>query len=113
MINDIHSMRNVREGLLSAPRPGNALKEYDPEVQSLVERAAACLILARTGKGGEAARAADDLTRRATAELLRAAGGSVDTRFALMVTARLVELEAELVQVRAASRVQGGSEGRS
>ncbi|WP_406738525.1 hypothetical protein OG365_24205 [Streptomyces sp. NBC_00853] len=113
MINEIHSMRNVREGLFSAPTPGNALKEYDPEAQSLVERAAACLILARAGQGDEAARKADDLTRRATAELLRAAGGSVDTRFALMVTARLVELEAELVQVRAASRVQDGSEGRS
>ncbi|WP_314251011.1 hypothetical protein [Streptomyces sp. DSM 40907] len=113
MINDIPSMRNVREGLFSAPTPGNALREYDPEAQSLVERAAGSLILARSGQGEEAAREADNLTRRATAELLHAAGGSVDTRFALMVTARLVELEAELCQLRAASLGQDASEGRS
>ncbi|MGW4505808.1 hypothetical protein ACWENO_14340 [Streptomyces sp. NPDC004436] len=102
MINDTRHMRNVNHCLFSAAEAGNALKEYDPDAQTLVERAAARLVHARAGQRNESVQQADDLTRAATAELLRAAGGSVDVRFALMIAARLVELEAELIQARAA-----------
>ncbi|MET9318848.1 hypothetical protein ABZX75_01400 [Streptomyces sp. NPDC003038] len=113
MINDIHHMRNVNQCLFTAAEAGNALKEYDPKAQELVERAAGRLASARVGQGDGAAQEADDLTRAATAELLGAAGGSVSVRFALMVAARLVELEAELIQARATSVGESGIEGRS
>ncbi|THA38156.1 hypothetical protein [Streptomyces sp. A1547] len=113
MINDIHKMRNVNLPLFSTTEVGNALHEYDPDAQKLVARAARALDFARTGQEDDAAQEADDLTRSATAELLRAAGGSVSVRFALMITARLVELEADLIQARATSRGESGIEGRS
>ncbi|MFF7613556.1 hypothetical protein [Streptomyces lavendulae] len=113
MINDIHRMRNVNRPLFSTAEVGNALQEYDPAAQELVARAARILTYARAGQEGEAAQKADDLTRAATAELLRAAGGSVSVRFALMVTARLVELEAELIQARGAVDGERGIEDRS
>ncbi|WP_327413905.1 hypothetical protein [Streptomyces sp. NBC_01233] len=113
MINDIHHMRNVNRCLFSTAEAGNALKEYDPEAQELVEHAAGRLVLARAGQRDDVAQEADELTRAATAELLRAAGGSVSVRFALMVAARLVELETELIQARAAATGEPGIGGRS
>ncbi|MEW1799196.1 hypothetical protein ACIGO7_07540 [Streptomyces virginiae] len=112
MINDIHKMRNINQPLFTA-EVGNALQEYDPAAQKLIARAARVLDIARADQEDEAAQEADDLTRAATGELLRAAGGSVSVRFALMVTARLVELEAELIRARATSRGDSGIEGRS
>lgn len=113
MINDIHKMRNVNLTLFSTEGVGNALQEYDPDAQELIARAAKVLNYARAGQEEEAVHKADDLTRAATAELLRAAGGSVSVRFALMVTARLVELEADLIQARAPFNGEHGIEGRS
>ncbi|MFE3577907.1 hypothetical protein [Streptomyces vinaceus] len=113
MINGIRHMRNINQCLFSTVETGNALKEYDPKAQDLVERAAGRLALARAGQGDDVAQEADDLTRAATAELLCAAGGSVSVRFALMIAARLVELETALIQARAAAIGEPGTGGRS
>ncbi|MFD5427453.1 hypothetical protein [Streptomyces sp. NPDC127084] len=94
-------MRNINRNLFKGlPASANALEEYDSDAAELVREAAQYLFKARRDSDEEALKEASDLTLQAAAELMGQAGGSVYVRFPIMVTARLVELEAVLLAVK-------------
>ncbi|MEU4166098.1 hypothetical protein AB0F46_04330 [Streptomyces sp. NPDC026665] len=97
-MNDIRSMRNINRNLFEGvPATANALAEYDSEAARLVSEAAHHLVKARRDSDPQALNEASHATFLAAAELLNQAGGSVYVRFPIMITARLVELEAALL----------------
>ena len=100
-MNDIQSMRNINRNLFDVPASANALEEYDSDVAELVREAAALLFKARRDNDGAALNEAYNLTLVAAADLMKGAGSSVYVRTHLMVTARLVELEAALLAAAA------------
>ncbi|WP_328403890.1 hypothetical protein OHS70_33960 [Streptomyces sp. NBC_00390] len=95
MINDFHSMRNINRCLFDTPLDANALGEYDSDAAREIREAAKQLTHARSHDDATARQAADNHARHAAAHLLHGAGASVSVRFALMLTARMVELEAD------------------
>jgi hypothetical protein len=105
-MNDIQSMRNINRNLFDVPASANALEEYDSDVAELVREAAAHLFKARRDNDGAALNEAYNLTLIAASDLMKGAGSSVYVRTHLMVTARLVELEAALL----AAETKTGSE---
>ncbi|MFJ4939782.1 hypothetical protein ACIP8U_38815 [Streptomyces pseudovenezuelae] len=100
-MNDIRTMRNINRNLFDVPASANALEEYDSDVADLVREAARHLFKARRDNDGAALNEAYDLTLLATSDLMKGAGGSVYVRTHIMVTARLVELEAALLAAEA------------
>ncbi|MDQ0601932.1 hypothetical protein QF037_006277 [Streptomyces canus] len=100
-MNDIRAMRSINRNLFDVPVSANALEEYDPDVAQLVREAAAHLFKARRDNEGTALNEAYNLTLLAAAGLMESAGSSVYVRTHLMVTARLVELEAALLAAEA------------
>ncbi|MEV7279764.1 hypothetical protein [Streptomyces sp. NPDC093111] len=105
MTNPYQVMRNIYENLFEGEEEesADALAEYDPEAAELVREAARSLYAARsTGNAADFAQA-DTLTHEAAALLLLGGGSSVYVRFPVMVTARLVELEASLLAARGQS----------
>ena len=100
-MNDIQSMRNINRNLFDVPASANALQEYDSDVAELVREAAAHLFKARRDNDGAALNEAYNLTLIAASDLMKGAGSSVYVRTHLMVTARLVELEAALLAAEA------------
>jgi hypothetical protein len=99
-MNPITAMRNINTNLFDVPPHSNALQEYDPLAADLVRQAAHQLYAARRDDDQAALNAASNLTFEAAAELLKQAGGTVYVRFPVMLTARLVELEAALLAVK-------------
>ncbi|MCK8431817.1 hypothetical protein G3I77_01910 [Streptomyces sp. D2-8] len=99
-MNDIRAMRNINHNLFDVPASANALEEYDCDVAELVREAAAHLFKARHNDGA-ALNEAYNLTLLAASDLMKGAGSSVYVRTHLMVTARLVELEAALLAAEA------------
>ncbi|MFG2022365.1 hypothetical protein [Streptomyces sp. NPDC048825] len=100
-MNPIPTMRNINRNLFDVPASADALEEYDSEAAALVRKAAKHLLKARRNNDQTALDKASNLTFQAAAELLGHAGGSVYVRFPIMITARLVELEAALLAVKA------------
>ncbi|MEH0412182.1 hypothetical protein [Streptomyces scabiei] len=100
-MNDIRTMRNINHNLFDVPASANALEEYDSDVAELVREAAAHLFKARHDNDGAALNEAYNLTLIAASDLMKGAGSSVYVRTHLMVTARLVELEAALLAAEA------------
>ncbi|MEU9405175.1 hypothetical protein AB0E08_05610 [Streptomyces sp. NPDC048281] len=100
-MNDIQAMRNINANLFDVPASANALEEYDSDVAELVRQAAAHLFKARRDNDGAALNEAYNLTLLAASDLMQGAGRSVYVRTHLMVTARLVELEAALLAAEA------------
>lgn len=100
-MNDIRTMRNINHNLFDVPASANALEEYDSDVAELVREAATHLFVARRDNDGTALNEAYNLTLLAASGLMSGAGSSVYVRTHLMVTARLVELEAALLAVEA------------
>ncbi|MFE7760663.1 hypothetical protein [Streptomyces sp. NPDC057438] len=100
-MNDIRTMRNINHNLFDVPASADALEEYDSEVAELVRTAAAYLFKARRDNDGAALNEAYNLTLLAASDLMKGAGSSVYVRTHLMVTARLVELEAALLAAEA------------
>ncbi|MEH0535801.1 hypothetical protein QBB31_14355 [Streptomyces scabiei] len=100
-MNDISAMRNINANLFDVPASANALEEYDPDVAEVVREAATHLFKARRDNDGAALNEAYNLTLLATSDLMKGAGSSVYVRTHLMVTARLVELEAALLAAEA------------
>ncbi|MDH6214072.1 hypothetical protein [Streptomyces pseudovenezuelae] len=100
-MNDIQSMRNINRNLFDVPASANALEEYDSDVAQLVREAAAHLFKARRDKDGAALNEAYNLTLIAASDLMKGAGSSVYVRTHVMVTTRLVELEAALLAAEA------------
>ncbi|WP_043676698.1 hypothetical protein [Streptomyces xylophagus] len=96
-MNDIQAMRNINHNLFDVPASANALEEYDSDVAALVREAAAHLFKARRDNDEAALNEAYNLTLIAASDLMKGAGSSVYVRTHLMVTARLVELEAALL----------------
>ncbi|MFB7829295.1 hypothetical protein [Streptomyces hydrogenans] len=95
MVNPINAMRNINCNLFEhLPDTADALLEYDPDAAGLVRKAAGALHAARHTHDTAGFEQADTLTRRAAAVLLAGAGSSVSVRYAVMIAARLVELEA-------------------
>ncbi|WSQ09014.1 hypothetical protein OG604_15220 [Streptomyces sp. NBC_01231] len=104
-MNDIRAMRNINHNLFDVPASANAFEEYDSEVAELVREAAVHLLKARRDNDGAALNEAYNLTLLAASDLMKGAGSSVYVRTHIMVTARLVELEAALLaaEVKTAS----------
>ncbi|MFF7469937.1 hypothetical protein [Streptomyces sp. NPDC008092] len=100
-MNDIQAMRNINHNLFDVPASANALEEYDSDVAELVREAAAHLFTARRDNDGAALNEAYNLTLIAASDLMTGAGGSVYVRTHIMVTTRLVELEAALLAAEA------------
>ncbi|MFC8671536.1 hypothetical protein ACFUEN_02535 [Streptomyces griseorubiginosus] len=100
-MNDIRTMRNINRNLFDVPASANALEEYDSDVADLVREAARHLFKARRDSDGAALNEAYNLTLLAASDLMKGAGGSVYVRTHIMVTARLVELEAALLAAEA------------
>ncbi|MEV4444680.1 hypothetical protein [Streptomyces mirabilis] len=96
-MNDISAMRSISRNLFDVPASANALEEYDPDVAQLVREAAAHLFKARRDNDGTALNEAYNLTLLAVSGLMSGAGSSVYVRTHVMVTTRLVELEAALL----------------
>ncbi|MFJ4684741.1 hypothetical protein [Streptomyces sp. NPDC088789] len=108
-MNDIKSMRNINLNLFDGlPMTADALDEYDSQAAQLVREAANQLYVARrTGNDTTAVNEASRLTFQAAAVLLDGAGRSVYVRFPIMITARLVELEAALLAAQAQNTTAG------
>ncbi|WP_329317900.1 hypothetical protein [Streptomyces sp. NBC_01262] len=106
-MNPIRSMRSINHNLFDVPASANALEEYDPNVAKLVRKASRHLFKARRDNDRAALDEAYNLTLLAAADLMRGAGSSVYVRTHLMVTARLVELEAALLAAKAKSKAKG------
>ncbi|KFF98059.1 hypothetical protein IQ62_27520 [Streptomyces scabiei] len=102
-MNDIRTMRNINHNLFDVPASANALEEYDSGVAELVREAAMHLFKARRDNDGAVLNEAHNLTLLAASDLMRGAGSSVYVRTHLMVTARLIELEAALLAAQAAT----------
>ena len=100
-MNDIQSMRNINRNLFEVPASANALEEYDSDVAQLVREAAVHLFEARRDNDGAALNEAYNLTLIAASDLMKGAGSSVYVRTHVMVTTRLVELEAALLAAQA------------
>jgi hypothetical protein len=100
-MNLIPTMRNINRNLFDVPPSANALEEYDSEAAELVREAARHLFNARRDNDQTALNEAYNLTLQAAAELMSHAGSSVYVRFPIMITARLVELEAALLAAEA------------
>ncbi|WEH18092.1 hypothetical protein [Streptomyces sp. VNUA24] len=100
-MNAIPTMRNINRNLFDVPASANALEEYDSDVAELVREAARHLFKARRDNDGAALNEAYNLTLIAASDLMKGAGSSVYVRTHLMVTARLVELEAALLAAEA------------
>ncbi|MER6131868.1 hypothetical protein [Streptomyces sp. NPDC001815] len=100
-MNDIRTMRNINHNLFDVPASADALEEYDSDVAKLVRKAAAHLFKARRDSDGAALNQAYNLALLAASGLMGGAGSSVYVRTHLMITARLVELEAALLAVEA------------
>ena len=96
-MNPIPSMRNINRNLFDVPASANALEEYDSTVAELVRQAANHLFTARRDDDQAALDEAYNLTLLAAADLMKGAGSSVYVRTHIMITARLVELEAALL----------------
>lgn len=97
-MNAIPAMRNINRNLFEGlPHTADALEEYDSGAAELVREAAQHLHQARRTNNGAAFKEAYNRTLEAAVTLLHGAGSSVHVRFAIMVTARLVELEAALL----------------
>ncbi|MER6206593.1 hypothetical protein [Streptomyces sp. NPDC001642] len=96
-MNDIQSMRNINRNLFDVPDSANALEEYDSDVAQLVREAAKHLFKARSDNDRAALNEAYNLTLIAASDLMKDAGSSVYVRTHVMVTTRLVELEAALL----------------
>ncbi|WP_063734362.1 hypothetical protein [Streptomyces sp. RTd22] len=94
-------MRNINRNLFQVPASADALEEYDSDAAELVRAAAQHLYKARRDHDQAALDEASNLTIHAAAHLLNQAGGSVYVRFPIMLTARLVELEAALLATTA------------
>ncbi|MEW2081120.1 hypothetical protein [Streptomyces sp. NPDC005283] len=109
-MNDIRAMRNINRNLFEGvPASADALEEYDSDAARLVREAAQHLFKARRDNDPAALNEASNLAFCAAAELLNQAGGSVYVRFPIMITARLVELEAALLAAKAkAANERGG-----
>ncbi|MFI1100287.1 hypothetical protein [Streptomyces melanogenes] len=103
MMNDPRGMRNINFNLFDVPVSANALEEYDSDAAELVREAARQLDVARTSNDQAALAQASQLTCEAAGHLLASAGQSVYVRFAVMMAARLVELEAALLSVSRSS----------
>ncbi|WP_172387316.1 hypothetical protein [Streptomyces sp. MNP-20] len=101
MINDYRTMQNCNQNLFAVDPEADALDEYDSDAARPIRLAARHLNKARSTGDREMLERADVLTRQAAGELLISAGRSVQVRFPLMLTARLVELEAALLELDA------------
>ncbi|MFH9246659.1 hypothetical protein ACH4LK_14650 [Streptomyces lydicus] len=107
-MNDIRTMRNINRNLFEGvPATANALDEYDSDAAQLVREAAQHLVKARRDNDPQALNEASNATFHAAAELLNRAGGSVYVRFPIMISARLVELEAALLVAGATNEAEG------
>jgi hypothetical protein len=96
-MNPIPNLRNINRNLFDVPTTANALKEHDSDVNAVVLEAAGHLFNTRRDNDQTALGEAYKLPRRDVAELVKGAGSSVYARTHVMVTARLVELEAALL----------------